>query len=514
MNDSHYLYRPEFLQVQPGISLSSAMLFSVANILVTSTLVPGVWSSAIPLRHAFHSRRGIVNRTELSARGFPVPNPTESYWQVPEHRIANLRTTEDLPMDKTFDYIIVGSGISGAAVAFKLLNRNPNFSILMLEARKAASGASGRNGGHVRPGDWSNLKKWVGLYGEDEALKVHKLEQESVDDMLDFVQTHNVSSYFHEVESADLFWTKEAFDEAVEAWGFQQEMDRRRPNDVGKNNRTVYAGQAARDHWRWPEILGAITFKAATQNPYLTVCSMLEQSLSKGLNLQTNTMALNLMQLPMETEYGTSWAVETDRGTVKGRNVVLATNGFTGALHPGIGSTNFLEPGRSQASAIHPEADTSNNTVFLRSASYHDRDTGGDYIVVRAPGDPGEGDVIYGGGQMFSPTRQRNITDDSLLNDDIAYHLHRAGRQVYGHKNWGETTAVKNDWSGITCYTDDGLPVVGAMPGEGGLWASVCMNGHGMAWAFRSAEALVVMMTEGKTPEWFPKPFEIKRAFA
>jgi hypothetical protein len=184
------------------------MLFSLVYILAAGILVPEVCSSIIPVRRAFQSKRGMVNRTELSARGFPVPDPTESYWQIPEHRIANLRTTEELPTQRTFDYVIIGSGISGAAVAFKLLDRNPNLSILMLEARKAASGASGRNGGHVRPGDWSNLRKWVELYGEDEALKVHKLEQECVDDMLDFVQAHNVASDFHEVESADLFWTR------------------------------------------------------------------------------------------------------------------------------------------------------------------------------------------------------------------------------------------------------------------------------------------------------------------
>jgi hypothetical protein len=39
------------------------------------------------------------------------------------------------------------------------------------------------------------------------------------------------------------------------------------------------------------------------------------------------------------------------------------------------------------------------------------------------------------------------------------------------------------------------------------------MNGHGMAWAFRSAEALVEMMTEGKEPEWFPKPMRASRAW-
>jgi glycine/D-amino acid oxidase-like deaminating enzyme len=490
------------------------MLPSLINVLVSGALLPAVLSSAIPERRVFHkSRRETINRTELSALGFPVPDPTESYWQVPEHRIANLRTTKELPMDTTFDYVIIGSGITGAAVAYKLLNRDPELSILMLEARKAASGASGRNGGHVRPGDWSNIMEWVEKYGEDEALKIQKLEQECVDNVADFVRTHNVSSYFHEVESAELFWTKEAFAEAVKVWEYQQQLDQRRPNDVGKNNRTVYAGEAARDHWGWPEILGAITFRSAIQNPYLTVCAMIEQSLGRGLNLQTNTMALGLDQLSIQTADGAKWEVETDRGTVKGKNVVLATNGFTNALHHGIGKTKFLEVGRSQASAVHPEAYASNKTVFSRSGIYSDRDTGGDYITVLAPGDPGEGDVIYGGGQMFSPTRERNITDDSVVNDDIALHLHRVGRQVYGHENWGETTTVLKDWTGITCYTKDGLPVVGAMPGEDGLWASVCMNGHGMAWAFRSAEALVEMMVNGEAPKWFPQAFEVKRAF-
>jgi hypothetical protein len=39
------------------------------------------------------------------------------------------------------------------------------------------------------------------------------------------------------------------------------------------------------------------------------------------------------------------------------------------------------------------------------------------------------------------------------------------------------------------------------------------MNGHGMAMAFRSAEALVCMMVGEGEPEWFPKPFRIARAW-
>jgi hypothetical protein len=75
----------------------------------------------------------------------PVDNPTQSYWQdPPDPEIANLRTTTDLPT--TADTLIIGSGITGAAIAWNLLQKPSAQSIVMLEARQACSGATGRNG--------------------------------------------------------------------------------------------------------------------------------------------------------------------------------------------------------------------------------------------------------------------------------------------------------------------------------------------------------------------------------
>lgn len=448
------------------------------------------------------------NETKLHIPGFPVPDPTVAYWQDPPHRIANLRTTPELPTSETFDYVIIGSGISGAGTAHKLLDRNPDLSILMLEARTAASGATGRNGGHCKAGSWKSAKKWIDTYGEDEGLKLGNMEQDCVNDVREFVRSNNVSSDFSDVETADLYYTKEEFEAAIEIVEYQKELEERRPEDVPKNPRTIHKGQEARDLWRWPELVGAVSYVGHTQNPYHTVCAMLELALDKGLNLQTNTMALGLDQVSSD-----EWHVKTNRGTVKGKQVVLATNAYTNALHPGLAHTHFLAPSRSQVSATHPDKETANNTVFERSNSYSDLHSGNNYIAVRPPGSVGEGDVIIGGSSQLSPTREANITDDSAINEEIAYVLQRVGRSVYGMENWGETTHQVRDWTGITCDTPDGFPVVGDVPGENGLWAIVCMNGHGMAWAYRSAEALVEMMTEGEAPEWFPEPFRAHRAW-
>lgn len=82
----------------------------------------------------------------------PRDNPTTSYWQDPPSYMADTRTTADLP--KKADVVIIGSGITGAAIAWRLLGETPSangidhapLNVVMLEARTACSGATGRNG--------------------------------------------------------------------------------------------------------------------------------------------------------------------------------------------------------------------------------------------------------------------------------------------------------------------------------------------------------------------------------
>jgi hypothetical protein len=76
----------------------------------------------------------------------PCANPTVSYWQDPPDDLADHRSTPDLP--EFADTVIIGSGITGAAVAWGLLQGPKPGSILMLDARQACSGATGRNGEH------------------------------------------------------------------------------------------------------------------------------------------------------------------------------------------------------------------------------------------------------------------------------------------------------------------------------------------------------------------------------
>jgi hypothetical protein len=77
----------------------------------------------------------------------PSPNPTSSLWHV-NPVLQGHRTTETLP--SYAEYIIVGSGITGTSALRYLVESGVSSQILMLEAREACWGATGRVSPHIR----------------------------------------------------------------------------------------------------------------------------------------------------------------------------------------------------------------------------------------------------------------------------------------------------------------------------------------------------------------------------
>jgi len=86
-----------------------------------------------------------------SQAGFPVPNPSESYWlREPSSTLLGHRTTPDLPREA--DVVVVGGGITGAFACWFLLDhggdggggQRKGKNVVMLEAREVGFGATGR----------------------------------------------------------------------------------------------------------------------------------------------------------------------------------------------------------------------------------------------------------------------------------------------------------------------------------------------------------------------------------
>lgn len=88
-----------------------------------------------------------------SSRNLPNTTPCLSYWQRTTRAFPHLFANHQNPVPSNTKYVVIGSGISGGLTAFELLESGvKGEDVVILEAREAASGASSRNAGHVRPG--------------------------------------------------------------------------------------------------------------------------------------------------------------------------------------------------------------------------------------------------------------------------------------------------------------------------------------------------------------------------
>jgi len=110
--------------------------------------------------------------------GVPVNDPTESFWQVPRLPIADARS-EHLP--EVADVVVIGSGIAGIGTSLHLMRRNPSLKIVMLEARSAISGATGRNGGHIKAVPWADYYALKEEFGKESAMKITKFRLSHLD---------------------------------------------------------------------------------------------------------------------------------------------------------------------------------------------------------------------------------------------------------------------------------------------------------------------------------------------
>jgi glycine/D-amino acid oxidase-like deaminating enzyme len=93
-------------------------------------------------------------------------------------------TRAPLPGDRDADVCIVGAGYTGLWTAYYLKRADPSLRIVVLEARFAGFGASGRNGGWLSglvPGDRHRMAK---LYGRDRVLAWQQALNDAVDEVI------------------------------------------------------------------------------------------------------------------------------------------------------------------------------------------------------------------------------------------------------------------------------------------------------------------------------------------
>ncbi|PYH93383.1 FAD dependent oxidoreductase superfamily [Aspergillus ellipticus CBS 707.79] len=253
----------------------------------------------------------------------PVPNSITPFWRTERHPLDQHRSTPDLPAE--CDILIVGAGFSGAALAHFLYKDNPTPpSVVILEAREACSGATGRNGGHLKPDVYLNIPKHIKKYGVKAAVEVANFEASQVLAVKELVEQEKIDCDFVLTRACD----------ATVDEGLAKEIDAAYAelSKSGVANLKDVHYTPCKDAERGLKgALNCFTFTAGHIWPYKMVMHLLQGVVNKGANLQTMTPVTSISETPLPDN---RWLVTTDRGSIKAKKVLLATNGYTPHLAP------------------------------------------------------------------------------------------------------------------------------------------------------------------------------------
>ncbi|PVH92084.1 FAD dependent oxidoreductase [Periconia macrospinosa] len=472
--------------------------------------------------------------------GLPVANPTNSYWlKEPSEKLLGHRTTTELP--HKVDVVIVGSGITGAFAAHSLMEQKSGWDVVILEAREACSGASGRNGGHCQPLMYTSTPH------------IASFEMRTYSYLKSLVENCNIPCDWHSTRGVHAYFSKSLFN-------LTQDVVHRLCDKYPDLAASMAVVTKAKDHssdrlleteqeeltlekLRIPNAEGAIVqWNAARLWPYKLVAFILERLLSlsvKGslqgtFNLQTKTPITGLHRVDPPTNMSSSngspaaaahptWIVHTPRGQIATRSVLLATNGYTSHLLPQF--TDLIVPTRGQVVALkpprgpkHSEAPLDIRHTYFFVGDDSDKAMGRDEYLVQRP--PPAAELILGGGrERLARDGGIGLWDDSELEESVSRWLRGELPEVMdlnarrpSHTCTDKMTtsdkekpAEKQDlestheWTGIMGYSRDTHPWVGSVPaslgGGEGLWICAGYTGNGMPNAALCAKAVAELMT-------------------
>ena len=440
----------------------------------------------------------------LVAPSLPQPNPCLSYWHRTTRAFRYLNANSDVPVPSSAKYLIIGSGLSGSLTAYSLIH-NHNISgqdILILEAREAVSGASGRNAGHVRPDAFRGFQGYAAIHGAEQALKIIANEKLVFEKLDAFVKENKVPCDFHPTTTFDVCLTEEfaeyerrSFDAYVQAGG-----------DV--SHVTYFEGEEAKKRTRVKHAVAAYEWPAGSSHPAKLAQWLLTKVIESGARLFTHCPALEVVQAPTYGERAADagrWAVKTARGTVVAEKVIHCTNAYAAALLPQLAS--FVTPNRAQAHSIVPSAAFSGercmqSTMSLRYSMQHF------YSLIQRQGD---GTIILGvsraNPELSSATKAEIVSfDDGEFNPEIVDDALRRFKVMFpasatGKQRHGEGLDHNDAWTGIIAMTADSTPIVGSIEGLPGQYICAGHNGHGMARIWTCAPGLASLIVGGSWVE-------------
>ena len=376
----------------------------------------------------------------------PDYKPEAFWWEA-----ARPGTEHSTDLPPATEIFIVGSGYSGLSAALELARAG--CSVTVVDAVAFGGGASTLSGGGVSAG--INLGKGISgtpgqnARGEDHKALVTSLLRESMaayEFVGELVARENIECHFEQRGRFVGAYSKAHYPDLVKKAAFL--------NDLLQMDAAAVPFEEQRSEIGSDFYYGGLTInRAGKLHPSLFHKGLLDACHRAGV-----TLCANAKVNAIEGSVG-QFKIKTARGECRAEQVIIATNGYTGALTPKL--RNRVVPISSQiivteelsedlALELIPNGRTISETP--RVTSY--------YRLL-----PGDRRVMYGGRARFQ----------DVPPDVSATLLHRMMTD-----RWPQLKGVRitHSWSGFVAMTTDALPHMGQ---EDGLHYCTGCNGSGVA---------------------------------
>ncbi|HVQ76375.1 MAG TPA: FAD-binding oxidoreductase [Candidatus Binatia bacterium] len=225
--------------------------------------------------------------------------------------------------DRRADVAVVGGGYTGLSAALHLAERGAD--AVVLDGAAPGWGASGRNGGQVIPGLKDDPDTLERRFGPETGRRMWQIAGAAADFVFDLIGRHKIACHAQQcgwISGAPNAAGVDILSGRAEQWqrrGAPVELlDRVRIAEL--TGTAVYAG-------------GLLDRRAGALQPLAYVRGLARAAGDAGAVVHGRSPVTRL-----ESHAGT-WRVTTPGGTVTANSVILATNGYTDDLWPGLART-------------------------------------------------------------------------------------------------------------------------------------------------------------------------------
>ena len=402
---------------------------------------------------------------------------------------APRRELDEKPLPTETDVAIVGSGFAGSSAGLVLARAGRK--VTVLEKDRPGEGASSRNGGIARGNLRMTFGTMIKTYGVERAKAIYSEGFRAREDLKRFVEHENIECDYGEVGR----WTganrpKHYESQAREADFINEHFDTGvymvakadQHSEIGSD---LYFGGQIR-----PDIHGV--------HPGKLHHGILARAMEAGVDVQNRTEVTGIEQ---ERE---RFEVQTSRGSIKARNVIVATNGYTGKATPWLQRRVIPIPSQIIATEQLPQ-DVMDRLMPKKRMLGETRNL---YNYFRPSPDGTR--IIFGG-------KAGTITNDSI---EKSRHLKRVLVEIFPEL---ENVALTHSWWGYTGFTFDFMP---KLVTNDGVHYATGFCGSGVVWArwlgMKAAHS-IVGNSEAETafaaddfvtkPLYFGKPWFLPMAY-